>query len=344
MRITTSLNLMFYLKSRIVVLAVLASTALFFTSCKEDDVEPEYVGNWFQKSLPDFDGISRRSAVAFTIDGFGYAGLGYSSNQERLRDFWQYNPQQLFWTQKAAFGGTARQDAVAFSIGSKGYVGTGYDGDYKADFWEYDPTSNTWTEVAPLPAGSGNPERQYATAFVLNDKAYVGLGFNGNYLQDFYEFTPNAEGGNWQQITSFIGGKRQGASAFVINGKAYVGFGRGNTGVTHQDLWEFNPGSSPVWVPKTELEGHPRANAVALSLNNKGYIIGGSATTSLRDVWEYDPSNDTWTQKTSFEGGARSYAIGFTLGGTIYYGTGQSGSYLDDFWGFDPAATQVDND
>ena len=335
---------MLNLKTRIVAILMLASPVLFLSGCQDDDVEPEYVGNWYHKTLPDFEGITRRSAVAFTLNNSGYVGLGYSSNQERLKDFWEYNAQQRFWTQKASFGGTARQDAVAFSVGGKGYIGTGYDGDYKKDFWEYDPAANKWTEVAPLPSGSGSPERQYATAFVVNGKAYVGLGFDGNFKQDFYEYTPNAQGGTWSQITSFIGGKRQGASAFVVNGKAYVGFGRGNTGVVHQDLYEFNPGASEVWVPKAELEDYARSNAIAVSLNEKGYIIGGLGTSTTKDVWEYDPVADTWTQKTSFEGGQRSYAIGFSINGIIYYGTGQSGVYLDDFWGFDPSATQVDDD
>jgi N-acetylneuraminic acid mutarotase len=335
---------MLNLKARIVSFAILISSVLFFGACKPDDVDPEYIGNWFVKSLPDFEGITRRNAVSFATNGFGYVGLGYSANQERLKDFWEYNPQQRFWTQKANFGGSGRQDAVAFAIGNKGYVGTGYDGDYKADFWEFDPTSNKWTEVAPLPSTSGAPARQMAVAFVVNNKGYVGLGFDGNYKQDFYEYTPGATGGTWTQITSFIGGKRQGASAFVVNGKAYVGFGRGNTGVNHQDLYEFNPGAAEVWVPKTELDGYARTNPFATSLGDKGYIIGGITGSAQRDVWEYDAAADTWTRKTDFEGGARSYPIGFTLNNVIYYGTGSSGTLLDDFWGFDPAAEKVDND
>lgn len=334
---------MLNLKTRIVAISILASSALFFSGCKETDVEPEYIGNWYHR-VGDFEGIARRNAVGFALGNFGYVGLGYSSNQERLKDFWEYNAQQRFWTQKAQFGGTARQDAVAFSIGNKSYVGTGYDGDYKNDFWEYDPATNKWTEATPLPTTSGSVGRQYATAFVVNNKAYVGLGYDGNFRQDFYEYTPNAEGGAWNQVTSFIGGKRQGASAFVLNGKAYVGFGRANTGVVQQDLYEFNPGGSEVWVRKADLEDNARSNAVAVSLNEKGYIIGGIGTTSIKDVWEYDPAADTWTQKTSFEGSKRSYPIGFALNGVIYYGTGQEGVYLDDFWGFDPAATQVDDD
>ncbi len=334
---------MLNLKTRFLAISLLAFAVLFFSSCKKEEVDPEYIGNWYHK-VGDFEGIARNRAVGFTVGDFGYVGLGYSSNQERLKDFWQYNAQQRFWTQRAQFGGTARQDAVAFSLGGKGYVGTGYDGDYRNDFWEYDPAANKWTEVEALPTTSGSVGRQYATAFVVNNKAYVGLGFDGNFRQDFYEYTPNAEGGTWNQVTSFIGGKRQGASAFVVNGKAYVGFGRGNTGVVHQDLYEFNPGGSDVWVEKADLDGHARYSAVAVSLNDKGYIIGGISTASIKDVWEYDPVADTWTQKTAFEGSKRSYAIGFTLNGVIYYGTGQEGVYLDDFWGFDPSGEQIDDD
>jgi N-acetylneuraminic acid mutarotase len=346
MRITTSYHLMLNLKTRFAATAMLIFSALFFSACREDDVEPEYLGNWYQKALPDFDGITRRNAAAFSIGNSGYVGLGFSGNQERLADFWEYNSQEGFWTQRAAFEGGARQDVVAFSINQKGYIGTGYDGEYKSDLWEYDPSTNSWTEVAPLPSSSGAPARQQATAFVLNDKAYIGLGFDGNYKQDFYEFTPDANGGSWKQISTFTGGKRQGASAFVVDGRAFVGFGRGNTGTIHQDLYEFNPAGPQVWIPKAELEDNPRANAIALPLNGKGYIIGGVTSSARSDVWEYDPAADTWTQKTAFEGAPRSYPMGFVANGTIYFGTGQAsgGFYLDDFWGFNPDIAVVEGD
>ena len=69
--------------------------------------------------------------------------------------FWQYDPDQNFWTQKAELPGTPRNSAVAFEAGGKGYVGTGYDGTNKLkDFWEYDLKNNTGSRrliLADLP-------------------------------------------------------------------------------------------------------------------------------------------------------------------------------------------------
>ncbi len=336
---------MLNLKSKIPAVLLLASLALVQSACNDDDVEPEYVGNWYHKALPDFEGISRRSAVSFTANGKGYIGTGYSNENERMKDFWEYTPSSKYWTQVAPFGGSARQDAVAFSIGDKGYVGTGYDGNYKQDLWQYDPASNSWKEVAPLP--NENSGRQFATAFVLDNKGYIGLGYDGNYKQDFYEFTPDGALGSWKPVAGFTGGKRRGASAFVVNGRAFVGFGHSNSNVYNEDLYEFLPGQGERgdWVAKAELEDYPRAFAIAVSLNDKGYIIGGSTGSSSRaDVWEYDAVADTWTQKTSFEGGSRSYSTGFVADGVIYYGTGQGGGFLDDFWGFNPSDAKVDDD
>ena len=76
--------------------------------------------------------------LRFSAAGKGYVGTGYDGEQ-RINDFWQYDPGTNTWAQKADFGGSARYGAVAFSINDIGYVGTGYDGNYLKDFWAYDP-------------------------------------------------------------------------------------------------------------------------------------------------------------------------------------------------------------
>jgi N-acetylneuraminic acid mutarotase len=105
----------------------------------------------------------------------------------------------------SAFPGTGRNNATAFVLGGKAYVGTGYDGvttvdnGYKKDFYQYDPATNKWKAIADFLGGT----RQYATSFVANNRAYVGLGYNGsNYYQDFYEYNPATD--KWTEIATFI--------------------------------------------------------------------------------------------------------------------------------------------
>lgn len=319
--------------------------SLLTMSCSDDPV-PELKGNWYQNSLPDFEGVGRRSAVGFSIGNKGYIGTGYSSDGSRLSDFWEYDADVRAWKQIANFAGGARHDATAFVIDNKAYVGSGYDGNYKQDFYSYDPAANKWTEIASIPGA-----RQYASAFAVNGKGYAGMGYDGNHKQDFYEYNPSTD--SWKTMASFLGGKRRGTVAFTLDNKGYVGLGVSN-GVYQNTIYQFNPEANNAngeWVEKAALtdpddtnKTFPRAFAVPLVLNNKVYIVGGTSGGNMSDTWEYDPAANAWTQKTNFEGAARAYAVGFVINNSAYFGTGSSASMHDDFWGFDPNAEQVDND
>jgi len=96
---------------------------------------------WTYKSV--FPGGIRKNANAFSISfpfgSRGYVGLGYDTTGIRFSDFWEYNPNNDSWIQRADFGGGGRVLAAGFSIGNKGYLGTGRDSanNYYNDFWEY---------------------------------------------------------------------------------------------------------------------------------------------------------------------------------------------------------------
>lgn len=335
---------------------LVASTALVQLSCNKDGDDTEKTGNWFRKDLPSFGGAIRTNSVSFVIGDVGYIGTGYTNEAvPRVKDFWAYNAKTKIWSQTEPFPGTGRNNATAFVLKGKAYVGGGYDGvlaidnGYKKDFYEYDPATNKWKAVADFAGGT----RQFATSFVVNDRAYVGLGYNGvNYFQDFYEFDPSSgTTGKWSEIATFIGGKRQGALSFTIGNKAYVGFGKSNSTGSTKDLYSFDPAGGAgkgTWSRIEFADGFDqdafpaRAYGLALVINGKSYIIGGEGRS---DVWEYDPGANSWTEKASFPS-ARGFAAGFVVGTTGYFGTGSgtgSGG-TDDFWGFDPGSPVNDDD
>ena len=86
-------------------------------------------------------------------------------------------------------------EATGFSIGNYGYIGIGdtsmgYNLSLQ-DFWQYNPNTNTWCQVANYGGGT----REYAPAFVIGNKGYVGtgckvVGTSYVYYKDFWEFTP----------------------------------------------------------------------------------------------------------------------------------------------------------
>ncbi|MBI1938585.1 MAG: galactose oxidase [Ignavibacteriales bacterium] len=321
---------------------------LLTAACKEDDNDDEeLIGNW--KELSDFEGVPRSDAVAFTIGNKAYVGTGYDG-ENRLKDFWEYDPQTNNWTRKADFPGVARSGAVGFGTDTKGYIGTGYDGTNKLkDFWEYDPATNTWKQAADFEGTA----RYGAAAFAIDNKGYVGTGYDGNSLKDFWQYDPSTN--QWTQKISLSGGKRRDAVAFVIDGKAFICTGVDN-GVYENDLLEYNPAANE-WTKKRSIADLSSGNydddytsitginKAAFAVNGKGYVAAGGTSSAETNVWEYDPSSDLWTQKTSLEATARVEAVGFAIGDCGYVTTGRNSNYyFDDLWGFEPGSDQVDLD
>jgi N-acetylneuraminic acid mutarotase len=290
--------------------------------------------------IVDFGGIGRESAVAFSIDSFGYVGaLGeYDSDtiagNRYPTDFWQYNPATNAWIQKANFPGQGRIDAISFVIGSKAYVGLGYL--YK-DFWEYDPATDAWTQKADFGGGA----RDGAACFSTAGKGYVGLGNSdtASAMKDFWEYDPTTD--IWTQKNDFIGGVRTNAVGLAIANEGYIGFGIQSAGMEPmKDFWMYNS-DSDTWTRKADFIGEPKLAPFTFVIANKGYL--GTGTDSLysddSDFWEYDSSTDTWTQKDSFGGGNRFLSAGFSIGNRGYAGTGTTGSLencVKDFWMYTP--------
>lgn len=315
--------------------------SLFFIAlggCTDSvSTDDEVLGNWTRKS--DFEGVGRSGAVSFMIGERVFVGTGFDGTN-RLQDFWEYSASLNTWFRIADFPGVARNGAVAFAIGDKGYVGTGYDGTNRLnDFWQYDPEANTWTQVADF-AGSG---RFGAVAVAIAGRGFIGAGYDGSDLKDWWEYDDDNDA--WVQKVSIGGAKRTNAFAFELNGKGYVGGGQ-NNGIFESDFWEYDP-ETDTWEGKNDLinddedDGDDysllRNSTSTFTIAGYAYIVGGSTSEMLSDVWEYEPVSDTWTSKTAFEGVAREDAIGFAVGSYGYVTTGRSLSLrFDDIWMFDP--------
>jgi N-acetylneuraminic acid mutarotase len=337
---------MSYKTTKICALFVISALALpFLNSCQTPS--SDLIGNWAH--LSDFDGLPRNDAVGFSIGSKGYLGTGYDGN-ERLNDFWQYDPSKDSWTQMDSLPGVPRNGAVGFGTDTKGYIGTGYDGTNKLkDFYEYDPAANKWTRKTDF----GGTARYAALGMAINNKGYVGTGYDGYTLKDFWQYDPGTD--SWTQKTSLGGTKRRNATCFVIAGKGYVVTGTDN-GTSPTDFWQYDP-DNDSWTKEkaianlstesydnaysTYIEG---AYKVGFAINGKGYVATGGSTGKY--VWEYDPTTDLWVERTSFEGSGRNYAVGFAIGNFGYVATGLYGSntYLDDLWSFDPEAIVNLND
>jgi N-acetylneuraminic acid mutarotase len=300
---------------------------------------------WIQKA--NFPGNGRTFAVGFSIGQKGYVGTGMGCHPSRgcteqifYNDFWEYDPFNDTWTQKATFPGKERAGAIGFSIGTKGYVGLGWgDREYYSDFWEYDPSTNIWIPKASFPGS----KRFAPVSFSIGSKGYVGTGIYYGYLDDFWEYDPSTN--TWTPKANVPGLPRYYAMSFSIGGKGYIGGGVGAEGgfaYYLDDFYEYNP-LTDTWIRKAHLPYHAW-HATSFSIGTKGYMGLGvdSSQTFRRDLWEYNPSTNSWTRKTDFAGEGRRGTISFSIGQKGYIGTGEDnrGSYKNDFWEYNPDVDQ----
>ena len=189
-----------------------------------------------------------------------------------------------------------------------------------------------WVRSTPF-KGS---RRSGAVVFTIDNKAYIGLGYNGDaYFTDLYEYDLSL--GFWKTKTPFTGVPRERAVAFTIGGKAYIGLGYNRDHDTEElnDFWEYDP-AADTWTQLNNFEGSARYNAVAFAINGKGYVgTGNDGSNWNGDFWEYDPAGDSWQEIASYPGQKREEATAFVLDGKAYLCTGRNNGVTDiDFWEF----------
>ncbi|HZY82328.1 MAG TPA: T9SS type A sorting domain-containing protein [Cyclobacteriaceae bacterium] len=264
--------------------------------------------------------IARVNGSGFSIGSKGYIGLGsvtVASTTTYRKDFWEYDPQNDVWTQKADFPGVGRINAVGFSVGTKGYFGTGLSATgVKKDLWQYDPTTNLWTQRADYPGQA----REQAFAFNIGNRGYVGGGFSNGVgdFKDFFEFDPAAN--MWTARADFGGGKRMGAATFAIDQKGYVATGySSSTSEWFKDLWDFDPGQN-IWTKRADLPGNGRTQATGFSFAGSGYVgLGYSGSGYEGQFFQYTVTTNSWSVKPYYPGPAtNNSATGMSIGNRAY--------------------------
>jgi hypothetical protein len=285
------------------------------------------IGEWTEKK--PFPGAARYEAASFGLNGSGFVCLGRTYSESLTNEIWEYNTDNQ-WVKKSNFPGVSRIYPIGFSINGKGYLGLGIQGN---EFWEYNYSTDTWTRKSNFP-GQGRINSVY---FSTSTKGYMGLGYDGSVLyKDFWEYDPASD--KWTQLPDYPGNANIYAAAFAINDRIFVGTGcDGKNGVGHanSDFWEYIA-STKNWIRKSDFAGGKTNSAISFSLNNYGYLGGGSkedGTGTDYSFWEYDPVKDKWSKKDympDFSSGGVSYSAG----DKGYFGIGYMTSPY--FWEFNP--------
>lgn len=273
--------------------------------------------NW--QSVASIPGPARSAAIAFSLNGKGYVGLG-EDYPGMFSDMYSYDPIANSWTQLDSFPGGARRNSIAFVIGNTAYVGLGYGrgpsggsfGELR-DLYKYDESLDAWTSVSSFTGWGADA----ASVFVINNKAYV---LTSSYT--VFEYDPASDA--WTEMGNFPGESREFAVSFAIGGEGYVATGYDDGGLgSLGDCWKYNA-TSDNWTKLDTFPGNPRNQAVGFELDGYGVLVGGSGSISAdNEVWVYNKQNDSWgrADKNYPEMGV-SLGVGFVINNSAYVGTG----------------------
>lgn len=206
---------------------------------------------WTQKA--QFPGVGREGAVGFSIGNKGYLGAGHTPTPQTVgtfrNDFWEYDPANDVWTQKANVPGSARANAVGISLNGKGYVGLGSShpsAPIRDDFYEYDPLSNSWAQKQNIPASA---IRDYAAIVQLNNEIYVVggvkiVGTTPQILNTCLKY--NTPSNTWSYHTNFGGSAAFGQVAFTFSNAAYVGAGVNSQNLKLSEWYKFTVNTTSI--------------------------------------------------------------------------------------------------
>jgi len=154
------------------------------------------------------------------------------------------------------------------------------------EFWSFDIEKNSWKKCTNFPGGP----RNYAVAFSIGSKGYVGMGDYSGFFTDFYEYNP--ETNIWTLKNFFPGQVRYNYFSLVIGNKSYVGFGESYDHIYNKDFWAYNP-ETDAWKRLSDFPGVNYETVFGFQYKNEGYISVGNHS-AYKELWKYNAQEDKW--------------------------------------------------
>lgn len=257
-------------------------------------------------TMKRFPGRPRIGAVAFSLNGKGYYGLG--------------------------------QDTTAFLIDSTAFGGQRYIlRNFLRDWYEYDPLLDSFFRKADFP--STEIARAFASSFVYRTGDVGGFVFGegdfrdengtykGKYFDELWEYNPTTN--TWTKRANYPNGGRSAAVAFSFdNDKLAAGLGQdGRNGVLRADMAEYNR-SNNTWVLKDSfpIRNGGKVDAGSFSFANVGFVVCGFDGQWSKEFWQYDGTSGVWQQYPDYIDSGRHLGVSWMIGRMGYYGTGFRGN------------------
>lgn len=183
---------------------------------------------------------------------------------------------------------------------------------YSNRLWFFSDPSNYGGELTvPMPT------EFEAKSFSVGNNMFVLESRNGGRLWDFTNLEWQAKKNHTFQNLGRILATGTQQRGFVISEST-------STSSKGGILYEYNP-SSDIWITKSPFIGEERNDGIMFSVKNKIYYgLGKSKLTKriLKDIWEYDPQNETWKQIGFYPGNGNVALIQTVIGNEVYLGMG----------------------
>jgi N-acetylneuraminic acid mutarotase len=224
--------------------------------------------------------------IPFKVDNAQVAATGskaYLYVMSPNHSFYEFDPSSNAWTRKADYPAAVRYSGTIFTIGANAYLGLGTSsktmGNENKDnsFYEYASSTNTWRRIADYP---DNPEygmRSRASAFVINNIAYVGCGASYTGMYNYYSYSPGSNA--WTKIHDFPD-SRASATAFCFGNKGFIANGNPLSGTSTKDCFKYDP-TSDTWLKLNDSIGCESCGdggaVVGFAFVNNGNVyVGGN--------------------------------------------------------------------
>jgi hypothetical protein len=180
-------------------------------------------------------------------------------------------------------------------------------------------TPNTWVRLPDPPATM--PGREAHVIIAHNGFIYVGFGYNGSCLSDWWRWDPCS--GTWTQLANAPVNLSNWPFIFAIGPYIYVGGGGGGCGGPINAFYRYDP-ATDTWTARANLPV-PLNGAAGASDGTYGYIACGqtSGGTYTNTLYRYDPDANSWTTLSTVPGGVGRWIPSMAYyQGKLYIGGG----------------------
>ena len=277
----------------------------------------------------------RACATCFVLNDQAYIFAGRDAEGEYLNDLWRYTPATDTWEDLGTTPLSPRVNATACVYNGKAYIGLGYcgkygnDTSYLSDWWVFTPATMSWERLQNYP----NSYTDDVTAFVDDDKLFVGYGFCWNYRRDMFCYTIGTN--RWDSVDVHVPFHGYPVRSFGGTGSTCQHRHFMGTGYYRHSLnwWaEFLPEGR--WEKRAVVPGKTRTLASSAATANYIYLSGGlhygGANTSgevLQDLRRYDPQKDTWQWVAVMPKRLMNH-ISFAVEKKLFFGLGEDEDYI----------------